>query len=56
MHPNVMPAFSRRVSANWDGLLASLQDAAISGLIPVVSLALNHRLIAGMPPASEPSL
>jgi hypothetical protein len=34
-------------------LLASLQDAALSGRVPVLSLSLNHRLIAVMPPASS---
>jgi hypothetical protein len=39
-----------------DYLLTSLHDAAFSGWILVVSLALSHRLIAVMPPESDPSL
>jgi hypothetical protein len=35
------------------GLLPSLRDGAFLGRVPVVSLTLNHRLIAMMPPASR---
>jgi hypothetical protein len=56
MHPNGMPECTGSVVAHADSSLASLQDAATLGRIPVVSLALNHRLFAAMPPASDPSL
>jgi hypothetical protein len=56
MHPNGMPARTGRVVAHSDRSLASLQDATLFLPIPVVSLALNQRLIAAMPPASNSSL
>jgi hypothetical protein len=59
MHPNGMPARALCVVDRFDRsarLLASLQDAALSESIAVVSLTLNHRLIALMPSASDPSL
>jgi hypothetical protein len=54
MHPNGMPARVGCFVGRLDCLLASLQEAVLFRRIPVVSLSLNHRLVAAMPPASDP--
>jgi hypothetical protein len=49
-----IPALRRRFNADSNQLLAgSFQDAVLAILIPVVSLPLNHQVMAGMPPASD---
>jgi hypothetical protein len=44
MHPNGMPARIALQIRRSHHSLASLQDAFLSERIPVVSLALNHRI------------
>jgi hypothetical protein len=55
MHPNGMTARSGHVMASLDSWLASVQDATSDGRILVMSLTLDNRLMAAMPPASDPS-
>ena len=55
MHPNGMPAYTGSVVAHSERSLASLQDAVFLGAYSGGVAALNHRLIAAMPTASDSS-
>jgi hypothetical protein len=52
-HASQRDASMSRLRKWMRGLLPSLRDGAFLGRVPVVSLTLNHRLIAMMPPASR---